>query len=74
MAIKPWRWMFSQDSAEGLSEATTAYRTVATQGIAMMRTWPVGEWLATNKAKDKVVTTLRAAVPLNEWLAANVGL
>lgn len=44
------------------------------KGIAMMRTWPVGEWLATNRAKDKVVTTLRAAVPLNEWLAVNVGL
>lgn len=44
------------------------------KGIAMMRTWPVGEWLATKEAKGKVVTTLRAAVPLNEWLAANVGL
>lgn len=44
------------------------------KGIAMMRTWPAGEWLATKKAKDKVVATLRAAVPLNEWLAANVGL
>lgn len=44
------------------------------KGIAMMRTWPIGEWLATEKAKEKVVKTLRAAVPLNEWLAANVGL
>jgi len=44
------------------------------KGIAMMRTWPVGEWLATAEAKDQVVKTLRAAVPLNGWLAANVGL
>lgn len=42
------------------------------KGIAMMRTWPLGAWLATAKAKDHVVKTLRAAGPLNEWLAANV--
>ncbi len=38
------------------------------KGIAMMRSWPVGAWLGTAKAKDRVVTTLRAGVPLNEWL------
>ena len=43
------------------------------KGIAVMRTWPVGAWLGTRKAKDHVVTTLRAAVPLNQWLARNVG-
>ncbi|WP_123026053.1 DUF2461 domain-containing protein [Mycolicibacterium stellerae] len=43
------------------------------KGIAMMKSWPVGAWLGTRKAKDRVVTTLRAAVPLNEWLALNVG-
>jgi uncharacterized protein (TIGR02453 family) len=43
------------------------------KGIAMMKTWPVGAWLGTAKAKDRVVTTLRAAAPLGEWLTRNVG-
>ncbi|WP_319430039.1 DUF2461 family protein [Mycobacterium sp. RTGN5] len=43
------------------------------KGIAMMRTWPVGAWLGTAKAKDRVVTALRAGAPLREWLARNVG-
>ena len=43
------------------------------KGIAMMKTWPVGAWLGTAKAKERVVTTLRAAIPLNEWLARYVG-
>lgn len=43
------------------------------RGIAMMRNWPVGAWLATAKAKDRVVSTRRAGVPLNEWLARYVG-
>ena len=38
------------------------------KGIAMMKDWPVGAWLGTAKAKDNVVGTLRAGVPLNEWL------
>ena len=43
------------------------------KGMAMMKTWPVGAWLGTAKAKDRVVTTLRAAAPLGEWLTRNVG-
>jgi uncharacterized protein (DUF2461 family) len=43
------------------------------KGIAMMKTWPVGAWLGTIKAKDRVVTTLRAAEPLNGWLTRHVG-
>jgi uncharacterized protein (TIGR02453 family) len=43
------------------------------KGMAMMKTWPVGSWLGTAKAKERVVTTLRAAAPLSEWLARNVG-
>ncbi len=43
------------------------------KGIAMMTSFPVGAWLGTGKAKDRVVTTLRAAVPLGEWVARNVG-
>ncbi|MCW1960096.1 MAG: DUF2461 domain-containing protein [Mycobacterium sp.] len=43
------------------------------KGIAMMKSWPVGAWLGTAKAEDRVISTLRAAVPLNEWLARHVG-
>ena len=43
------------------------------KGIAMMKSWPVGAWLGTAKARDRVVTTLRAGVPLNEWLTRYVG-
>jgi uncharacterized protein (TIGR02453 family) len=43
------------------------------KGIAVMKTWPVGAWLGTDEAKTRVVTALRDARPLNEWLARNVG-
>lgn len=42
------------------------------KGIAMMKDWPVGAWLGTAKARDRVVSTLRAGVPLNDWLARYV--
>lgn len=42
------------------------------KGIAMMKSWPVGAWLGTAKAKDRVIETLRAGVPLNEWLTRYV--
>ena len=43
------------------------------KGIAMTKTWPVGQWLGTRKAKDRVVAALRAAEPLNKWLGRHVG-
>jgi len=43
------------------------------KGIAMMKEWPVGAWLGTAKAKDRVLSTLRAGRPLNEWLTRQVG-
>lgn len=43
------------------------------KGIATMKTWPVGAWLGTVKAKERVVTALRAAAPLGEWLTRNAG-
>jgi uncharacterized protein (TIGR02453 family) len=38
------------------------------KGLVMSRSWPVGAWLGTRKAKDRVVTALQAARPLNSWL------
>ncbi|HTW97205.1 MAG TPA: DUF2461 domain-containing protein [Acidimicrobiales bacterium] len=43
------------------------------KGIILWRTWPAAAWLGTSKAKDRVVGALRAAVPLNAWLAEHVG-
>ena len=43
------------------------------KGIAMMKDWPVGAWLGTAKAKERVVSTLRAGVALNDWLTRYVG-
>ncbi len=38
------------------------------KGILMSRSWPVGAWMGTRKAKDRVVAGLEAARPLNSWL------
>ncbi len=43
------------------------------KGMAVMKAWPVGAWMGTVKAKDRVVTALRAAAPLSQWLTRNVG-
>jgi uncharacterized protein (TIGR02453 family) len=43
------------------------------KGLIAMRQWPAAAWLGTAKAKDRVVATLRAAGPLNDWLVKNVG-
>jgi uncharacterized protein (TIGR02453 family) len=42
------------------------------KGITMSKAWPVGGWLGTKKAKDRVVATLEAARPLNAWLTDHV--
>jgi uncharacterized protein (TIGR02453 family) len=42
------------------------------KGIVMSKSWPVGGWLGTRTAKDRVVTTLEAARPLNAWIEDHV--
>jgi uncharacterized protein (TIGR02453 family) len=42
------------------------------KGITMSKAWPVGGWLGTKKAKDRVVATLEAARPLDGWIAEHV--
>ena len=42
------------------------------KGITMSKAWPVGGWLGTKKAKDRVLATLDAARPLNAWLTDHV--
>jgi uncharacterized protein (TIGR02453 family) len=43
------------------------------KGLIAWNDWSVGAWLRTAKAKDRVVTTLRAARPLVAWLDKHVG-
>jgi uncharacterized protein (TIGR02453 family) len=38
------------------------------KGILMSKSWPVGAWLGTRAAKERVVACLEAARPLNTWL------
>jgi len=43
------------------------------KGLITWKQWPVGAWLGTRKAKDRVVAFLRASKPVNDWLDVNVG-
>jgi uncharacterized protein (TIGR02453 family) len=43
------------------------------KGIAVSKHWPVGAWLGTRKAKDRVIGVLRDARPLGDWLHTHVG-
>jgi len=43
------------------------------KGLICWKEWPVAPWLATAKAKTRVVDVLRAARPIVGWLDANVG-
>jgi uncharacterized protein (TIGR02453 family) len=38
------------------------------KGVVMSKLWPVGAWLGTSRAKDRVVAGLDAARPLSSWL------
>ncbi len=43
------------------------------KGLIAWREWPVGAWLGTTKAKERVVDLLRAAAPMKAWLEQHVG-
>ena len=43
------------------------------KGLVTWKQWPVEPWLATAKAEDRVVSVLRASVPLVQWLNVHVG-
>lgn len=43
------------------------------KGLVYWRQWSPGGWLETAEARSRVVGLLRAAVPLNDWLAHHVG-
>ncbi len=43
------------------------------KGLIAWRQWPVAAWLGTATARTRVVEFLRAAQPLDDWLAEHVG-
>ncbi len=43
------------------------------KGLIAWREWPVGAWLGTRKAKDRVVDLFERSEPLNAWLGKHVG-
>jgi len=43
------------------------------KGLVTWKQWPVEPWLATAKAEDRVMSVLRASVPLVQWLNVHVG-
>jgi len=43
------------------------------KGLIAWREWPVGAWLGTAKAKQRVVDFLHDAAPVQRWLDRNVG-
>jgi uncharacterized protein (TIGR02453 family) len=43
------------------------------KGLHTWRDWPYGKWLASAKAEERVVETLRASRPLLAWLDKHVG-
>ncbi|MFN2607128.1 MAG: DUF2461 domain-containing protein [Acidimicrobiales bacterium] len=43
------------------------------KGLIAWQEWPAGAWLGRASAKNRVAAFLRAARPLNGWLAAHVG-
>ncbi len=43
------------------------------KGVIVWKAWEVEPWLGTAAASKRVATFFRAAAPLDEWLATNVG-
>ena len=43
------------------------------KGLVSWKQWPAGPWLATRKAKSRVIDFLHAAKPISDWLDAHVG-
>ena len=43
------------------------------KGLICWRDWPVGPWLHTGQAKDRVAGFLRTAAPVQRWLDDKVG-
>jgi uncharacterized protein (TIGR02453 family) len=43
------------------------------KGLISWKQWPVGAWLGTRKAKERLVGFLRQSKPLHDWLEKRVG-
>ena len=67
-------------SHEVLKTAPRGYATdhprihlLRNKDLVCWREWPVGRWLGTAQAKQRIVDFFRATRPLNAWLAEHVG-
>jgi uncharacterized protein (TIGR02453 family) len=61
-----------KSAPRGISRDHPRIELLRLKGIAMSKSWPVGAWLGTRKAKDRVIKAFRDAAPLNQWLARHV--
>jgi uncharacterized protein (TIGR02453 family) len=43
------------------------------KGLVAWREWPVGSWLGTKRAEQRIVDFLHASAPLRAWLAKHTG-
>jgi uncharacterized protein (DUF2461 family) len=43
------------------------------KGLIAWKQWPVGAWLGTPKAKDRIIEFLHDARPMDRWLETHVG-
>jgi uncharacterized protein (TIGR02453 family) len=43
------------------------------KGLISWKQWPVGRWLGTSAAKERVVDFFHASAPIGAWLDSNVG-
>jgi uncharacterized protein (DUF2461 family) len=43
------------------------------KGLITWKEWPVGAWLGTSRARQRVVDFLHASQPVQDWLDAHVG-
>lgn len=41
--------------------------------VIAWREWPVGAWMGTKKAKERIVEFFHALAPVNDWPAKHVG-
>jgi hypothetical protein len=43
------------------------------KGLIAWRQWPAGSWLATPKAKSRLLEFFTHAEPIQQWLSTHVG-
>ena len=68
----PLRDLAAVGGVVGAAGAVTGAGVRRHRGRAAWTTWPVGAWLGTARARDRVEQFLSAAQPLRRWLEVHV--